>query len=60
MTWTCHAHPVELGGKPCGHVNQGDPVRHGPFKVECCQRCGCTRLASEARENKSRIGLDTL
>jgi len=56
MTWTCHAKPVALGGKTCGHVNTG-PSLYGHIgnhdgRFECCKGCGCTRKASELRQAK--------
>lgn len=56
--WTCHAHPAAKGGKPCGHVNRGAPRSrefHGR-RLEYCEACGCTRIASDDRLARKREG----
>lgn len=49
------AKPAALSGKTCGHVN---PVAglsiHQSNPLECCTACGCTRRASELREEAAR------
>lgn len=52
LAWECYAHPAEFGGKPCGHLNQPQKP-WGPLGVECCEKCGCTRIASEARRRRA-------
>ena len=44
--WTCHAKPATTG-KTCGHVNAAGVKYEG---LLCCERCGCTKVASDARE----------
>ncbi len=44
--WTCHAKPAATG-KTCGHVNAAGIHHNGNL---CCERCGCTKVASDARE----------
>ena len=44
--WTCHAKPATTG-KTCGHVNAAGIHHNGNL---CCERCGCTKVASDARE----------
>ena len=51
-TWTCHAHPVDKSGKPCGHINTaGENVsKYGmAAAMEFCAGCGCTKKASDDR-----------
>ena len=54
MAWTCHAKPAALSGKTCGHVNL-DCVKASSMGgiIEYCQSCGCTKIASDARERES-------
>lgn len=44
--WTCHAKPAATG-KTCGHVNAAGIHHNGNL---CCEACGCTKTASDARE----------
>ena len=44
--WTCHAKPAATG-KTCGHVNAAGIHHNGNL---CCEACGCTKVASDARE----------
>lgn len=54
-SWTCHARPAALGGRPCGHFNAGGTRRRFENRVlDYCEACGCTRKASEDRERKVR------
>lgn len=46
--WTCHAKPATTG-KTCGHVNTAGIHHNGNL---CCEACGCTKIASDARETK--------
>lgn len=49
--WTCHARPA-LKGSTCGHVNSAGIVdRH--HRIVCCEACGCTKAASDARAAKA-------
>jgi len=55
MTWTCHAHPAALGGKPCCHINTSQQsVQFQGKPLEYCEACGCTKIASDHR--LKRIG----
>lgn len=47
ITWTCHAKPAATG-KTCGAVTSG-VMFNGNL---CCHACGCTKVASAAREKK--------
>lgn len=51
IDWTCHAHPAGANGKPCGHLNSGEPTYHsaGFRKLQICKGCGCTKKASDDR-----------
>jgi hypothetical protein len=52
-SWTCHAHPASLAGKPCGHVNEtGKTVPFQGRELVYCGKCGCTKIASEHRRTK--------
>ncbi len=44
--WTCHAKPAATG-ETCGHVNAAGVKYEG---LLCCEACGCTKVASDARE----------
>ena len=44
--WACHAKPATTG-KTCGHVNAAGIHHNGNL---CCEACGCTKVASDARE----------
>lgn len=51
--WTCHAHPVVLDGKECGHVNEAVVMFRG---LPCCGSCGCTKTASDDRARRKEDG----
>lgn len=55
-TWTCHAKPARLGGRTCGHINQGEPFMARAFMktIECCKGCGCTKKASDDRQHRAQ------
>lgn len=44
--WICHGRLAARGGAACGYANAS-----GHW---ACVRCGCTRTASEAREQQER------
>jgi hypothetical protein len=51
--WRCYAKPVVNGGKTCGHLNvQGVMTTRGLGRrlLLCCERCGCSKRASDFRE----------
>lgn len=58
MNWRCHAHPPELNGRECGHVNEDGahavsvldyaaPVLGSIKRLEYCGKCGRTKKASD-------------
>lgn len=51
--WTCHAKPAALGGKTCGHHNARGGWVAGVFRIVCCESCGATKAASDARVRKA-------
>lgn len=44
--WTCHAKPAALG-RTCGYVNASGGIKHAG--LVCCESCGATKAASDAR-----------
>ena len=60
-TWTCHARPAAYGGRPCGYLNRGQmTTRFAGKLVEFCAGCGCTKIASDARQCKEEIAASQL
>lgn len=53
--WQCYAHPAALSGKTCGHLNQSPQyvVLHAKHMM-FCEKCGCTKQASDYREQKEK------
>lgn len=53
--WTCHAHPVALNGQPCGHENRSGGLvsRSGLYRGAYCEKCGCTKHASDLRKERA-------
>jgi hypothetical protein len=51
--WKCYARPAALG-RTCGHFNATGGMRAGtPWNpMRTCESCGCTDIASRAREPK--------
>lgn len=57
-TWVCCAHPAALGGKECGHANtRGKSASFLGNKLEYCESCGCTKIASDDRERRKSQSL---
>ncbi len=46
--WTCHAKPAATG-RTCGHVNASGGRVVNVAGLVCCEGCGCTKTASDAR-----------
>lgn len=57
MKWTCQAKPAALGGATCGHKNTKGTT-HGPPRHPrlCCEKCGCTKIASDSRSKDEAHG----
>lgn len=56
MKWKCHAKPAALNGQTCGHLNKNGLKKHflgNP--LTCCEKCGCTKIASDARKEKEHV-----
>jgi hypothetical protein len=47
--WKCYAKPARLGGETCGHLNKEGIMYCG---LLCCEKCGCTKFASDDRRKK--------
>ena len=52
MSYICHAVPA-ITGKPCLHNNTTvKTVKAFNKGLLCCEKCGCTKIASDKRLNK--------
>lgn len=51
--WRCYARPAHGGGSECGHMNDNPDtfIVFGDRELECCEGCGCTRVASDHRRD---------
>lgn len=47
--WKCYAIPAATG-KRCGHENTTGII--SADRLLCCEECGCTKIASDARAKK--------
>ena len=53
--WKCYAKPASLNGQECGHQNEkGIPIYIFGERILCCEKCGCTKIASDDRAKKGR------
>ena len=50
--YTCHAHPVELNGKECGHYNS--KPKKDRLNLTFCESCGRTKIASDSRKRRAK------
>lgn len=52
MGYVCHAVPAGTG-EPCLHNNvKVNTIRAFNKNLEYCEKCGCTKIASDKRLNK--------
>lgn len=56
MEWKCYAKPAALNGQTCGHENKtGTKKRFMENQLICCEKCGCTKIASDARKEREHV-----
>lgn len=63
MKYKCYAKPASqpgysYKGKTCGHLNKIGII-HGQKKLICCEKCGCTKIASDSRRKEHEINRTT-
>lgn len=51
--WKCHANPAHLNGARCNFINtRRSSYMYQGREVQYCERCGCTKIASDIRRRK--------
>lgn len=56
MEYKCYAIPAATR-KTCGHMNKiGRYHGLGSNKLLCCEKCGCTKIASDSRKKEKQNG----